>query len=200
MMRVRAWMAAVAIVTGTSATLGLLASTPRPDQAENQNSTDRRTSNAEVAKTAEPPLKNEDSGAQATATDTEATSEAPIQDGTGDVVKLELWIAGLGQKGCDVEIKPGHAGCKFRPQTRHIASSGKSVFTFRDVEVRSADRDCGFAITVKEPGQATRTIHRGFRLAASKTEPGANARAQAFTCYLSSPSRLSRAEEATIRR
>src|SRR5262249_39833947 len=36
-------------------------------------------------------------------------------------VKLELRIAGVGRNGCDIEIKPGHAGCKFQVIRHHLA-------------------------------------------------------------------------------
>ncbi len=104
-------------------------------------------------------------------------------------VQLDLAIAGLvkGGKGCDVEIKPGHGGCKFRPVAQHVGSDGKARILIKDVVSQSADRDASFSITIREPGQAERTVLRGLRLPAT---PGATA--QYLPCYLSSPSRIAR--------
>jgi hypothetical protein len=118
-------------------------------------------------------------------------TEKPEGPGAGSklhTVKLELAIAGLrnGGPGCDVEIKPGHAGCKFRPITQHVSPGGYATIVVKDVQTRNADRDCTFAITIREPGQAERTVHRGLRL----KPPGAPS--QVLTCYLSSPSRIAR--------
>jgi hypothetical protein len=107
-------------------------------------------------------------------------------------VRLDVWIRGLTKDGCDVEIKPGGAGCKFQPQTHHVGIDGKLNVEMKDVEVRSADRDCTFAITIREPGQPVRTMFRGLRISATP-EKGSS---PLLTCYLSSPSRLARANEA----
>ena len=114
---------------------------------------------------------------------------------TVHVVKLKLAIAGLSAKGCDVEIKPGHAACKFEKKTQHVTSMGKVEVVLKDVETQSADRDCTFAITIREPGQAERTVRRGFRLNAVR---GAE---QSLDCLLNSPSRIARVNtpEATKR-
>jgi hypothetical protein len=104
------------------------------------------------------------------------------------VVELDLKIAGLGKKGCDIEIKPGNSGCKFKPVTQHIEADGKATIKFKDIETQSADRDCTFAITVHEPGQAEKTVKRGLRLKSPGT-PG-----QSLNCFLSSPSKIARAE------
>ena len=82
-------------------------------------------------------------------------------------------IAGLGRNGCDVEIKPGNASCKFRAlnengaeSRQHVTSAGKATLDLLDIELRGADRTCSVAITVLEPGQPAKTIYRGFRLSA----------------------------------
>jgi hypothetical protein len=105
------------------------------------------------------------------------------------VVEVDLKIAGLGRKGCDVEIKPGNSGCKFKAVTQHIEADGKATIKFKDIETQSADRDCTFAITVHEPGQAEKTVKRGLRLK-SPGNPG-----QSLNCFLSSPSKIARAEK-----
>jgi hypothetical protein len=112
---------------------------------------------------------------------------------TGRTVRLELVIAGLGAKGCDVVVKPASPACAFRSETplpTHVSSRGYASVVLRDVSTQSADRDCTFAITIREPGQGERTVRRGLRLA---SKPGSSG--QVFTCYLSSPSKLARAEE-----
>ena len=105
-------------------------------------------------------------------------------------VSLRLNIAGLGRAGCDVEVKPAHAGCTFRPRVQHVGSDGKIRIDLDDVRSTGADRDCSFAITIREPGHADKTVRRGFQLAAPVA--GRPAVVQPFDCYLSSPSLLAR--------
>jgi hypothetical protein len=124
-------------------------------------------------------------------------------------IELNLVIAGLGAEGCDVEVKPGNASCKFRPvygkrgeSRQHVANDGRAKLELRDVELRGADRTCTVAITVREPKQSARTFYRGFRLA-PRPETAATpkpASGQAFTCYLSSPSKLARSDESRTRK
>jgi hypothetical protein len=153
---------------------------------------------------------------KAQAIETERANKAPDEEGpkaprtTIASIELNLVIAGLGTEGCEVEIKPGNASCKFRPiygkrgeGRQHVASDGRTKLELRDVELRGADRTCTVAITVKEPKQTARTFYRGFRLAGAKQEPAANARPSsgpAFTCYLSSPSKLAKADESRMRK
>ena len=111
-------------------------------------------------------------------------------------VTLDLAIDGLGAGGCDIEIKPGHAGCQFKPVTYHLASA-KAAIDLDDVRTTSVDHDCVFAITIREPGQQPRTVHRGLRL--SKPTPGRLTPGQSLTCYLRSPSKLARANETRTR-
>jgi hypothetical protein len=110
-------------------------------------------------------------------------------------VKLVFAIAGLGSRGCDIEIRPGHPGCQFRPVTRHLSYEGKAEVVLDDVRTTSADRDCAFAIIVREPGHPPRTFHRGLRLDAS--QPSAP---PTLSCYFSSPSRIAGATEMRSRR
>lgn len=108
----------------------------------------------------------------------------------GHRVKLDLKIAGLTSKGCDVEIKPAHAGCKFQPRVEHVDSKGMLMVELDDVESLNADRDCTFAITIREAGQSEKTWRRGLRLNATTNV------AQTLPCFLSSPSKLARTMEA----
>ncbi|MDR3636447.1 MAG: hypothetical protein P4L84_21770 [Isosphaeraceae bacterium] len=113
-------------------------------------------------------------------------------------VSLELRIAGLGRDGCDIEIKPGHPGCRFEKITQHVDSDGKQTVVIKDVECRNANRDCSFAITVKEPGQPDSTVRRGFRVAAP--DPDRPAQSPSFACFINSPSKVARAAAERTRR
>jgi hypothetical protein len=102
-------------------------------------------------------------------------------------IALNLVIAGLGRDGCDVEIRPANPGCKFRDVApQHVPSAGKATINLRDVELRGADRTFTMSITVREPGQAPKTIYRGFRLASRPAPPVAKNTIPSVTCYLSS--------------
>lgn len=115
--------------------------------------------------------------------------EKPDSDAKGRTVKLQLVIGGLGAGGCDVEVKPGNAACRFKKQRLHVASDGKLTFVFREVEVRSVDRNCTFAITMSEKGQAPKTVYRGFRMVAPSAD-SPRGDSQSFTCFMSSPSKV----------
>ncbi len=119
---------------------------------------------------------------------TPATAESKEPATPAHQLKLELLIAGLGRGGCEVEVKPGNRSCRFKPQAQHVESKGKVSFQFKDIEVRASDRNCTFAITVREAGKESKTIYRGFRLPAKVT--AASALNQTFTCYMNSPSKL----------
>lgn len=125
------------------------------------------------------------------------TGHAPAADAPPVVntVNLELRIAGLGQGGCEIEIKPANAGCKFEPIRRKVERGvvgGISKLPTIPIVAESlcADRDCAFAITIKEPDQAPRTFPRHLRLqvpTAEKPTP-----VQPWTCYLTTPSLASK--------
>jgi hypothetical protein len=106
-------------------------------------------------------------------------------------VELRLLIAGLGSGGCDVEVKPGHAGCKFRPQSGHVSSQGVKVLEINDLQMTGADRDCAFAITITEPGHPIRTVHKGLYLRTHDAK---------LDCWLSSPSKLASAKDAETKK
>jgi hypothetical protein len=166
-MQGRSWMAALTVASAMIAVLEIVPSA-RADEPK---------TTTKIA--AKPEKKAESKKAK-------ATPSAPTY-----VVRLDLKIAGLSGKGCDVEIKPGNAGCKFKAVTQHIDSDGTASVKFKDVETESADRDCTFAITVREPGQAEKTVKRGLRLKA----PSPDSPAQSLDCFLSSPSKIARAEQ-----
>lgn len=100
------------------------------------------------------------------------------------LVKLKLRIAGLGPGGCQVEIKPGHPGCKFQPLTQRVQSDGALDVDLKDVRTVNADRDCTFAILIREPGKPVRTERRGLRVS-STVEKG---QLLSLDCYISAPS------------
>jgi|SRR6185312_9400725 hypothetical protein len=113
-------------------------------------------------------------------------------------VGLELAIAGLGDSGCDVEVKPGHAGCKFRTVKQHVGRSGLAKLILKDVEATGTDHDCALTITIKEPGHPDKTIQRGLRL--SPHEEGKPRVTPTLTCYVSSPSKIAQVEQEKVRR
>ncbi len=116
-------------------------------------------------------------------------------------VNLVMQISGLGAEGCEIEIQPGHPGCKFEPLTRRIERVPVGSVVKLDtipIEARStsADRDCSFAITIREPGQPPRTFRRGIRLSDSAASDEAK-KAQVLRCYLSTASLAARDAAAT---
>jgi hypothetical protein len=194
-MRARSWMAALALIVGTSIAVGraMPASSPVDDNGQGQH-----------------PLNDPPAARSRTADPKPA--EQPIK-----AIVLNLEIAGLSREGCDVDVKPGNASCRFqainmtrtggklvraKDGAQHVSSVGHAVLELQNVELRGADRTCTVAITVRESGQAPKTVYRGFRLP-PRQESGAQASANqvpAFTCYLSSPSKVANGEQSRIRK
>lgn len=107
-------------------------------------------------------------------------------------VNLQLRIAGLRADACEVEIKPGHPGCQFTTITRRVTRSDAAGTLDLPIVARSigADRDCSFAITVREPGQPPKTYRRGVRLSpATASQPTPS---QTLKVYLNAPSLAAR--------
>jgi hypothetical protein len=195
-MRARSWMAACALIAATSIAMGRAMPVQSPTPNEGQGQTQQpeplkpRTPAAESKPPATPP----------------------------QTVLLNIEIAGLGADGCDVEVKPGNASCRFRasraaadanrPTARskegllHVSSEGHAILELKDVELRGADRVCTVAIKVFEPGQPPKTVYRGFRMAPKPvTGPSVAASAvPSFTCYLSCPSKVAAIEQAHTRK
>jgi hypothetical protein len=122
-------------------------------------------------------------------------------------VALTLKFEGLSPQGGEVEIKPGNAACRFESikfQTKgHPRSStdGRINLDPIDVETFSADRDCSFAITLKEPGLPEKKVRRILRI--TPTPDGKPAPPQLLTCFISSTSLnppVARKEEETKRK
>ena len=168
-MRARSWMAALALIGVTSILIGrgLSAKGPgsaqKPDQAKNQEKPQPMPLTTEVQK-------------------------PKPSDSNFTRVQLNLVVAGLGREGCDVEVKPANAGCRFRaPSPQHISSGGQAKVELKDVEIRGADHTCTVAITIREPGQTPKTVYRGFRLTNPRSgSPSATSSIPSFPCYLSS--------------
>jgi hypothetical protein len=143
-------------------------------------------------------LAEDDKPATAPAPKAEKPADAPTRSGAkaenadapakGRSVELELRIGGLGEQGCDVEVKPGNASCHFKKQTQHVASEGKLTLVIKEVELRGVDRNCTFAIILREKGQSPKTVYRGFRMAAATD--ATSERTESFTCFMSSPSKV----------
>ena len=194
-MRARSWMATLALIAGTSIAVGraLPASSATDDQGQRQ-------------------AKQADRPAPMSSTSDPKPADKPIK-----VILLNLKIAGLGREGCEVEVKPGNASCRFqtinltrtggkmvraKDGAQHVSSIGDAVLELQNVELRGADRTCTVAITVRESGQAPKTVYRGFRLP-PRPEAGAQAAADpvpTFTCYLSSPSKVANASQSQTRK
>jgi hypothetical protein len=118
-------------------------------------------------------------------------------------VNLDVQISGLGRAGCEIEIRPGHPACQFRPIAATIRpEDSRDPLKLRTIAIDArslgADRDCSFSITVKEPGQPPKTFRRGVRLAA--TEPGKPTPTQSLRCYLNTAAIAAKDKPATPRR
>lgn len=168
-MRARSWMAALALMGATTFLIGRVLSAQAPSGSQE-------------------PAKNQQSGEHARdgsagkAADGSKSARSHSSKSQFPTIQLNLVIAGLGTEGCEVEVKPANASCKFRPSAaEHVPSDGRATIKLRDVELRGADRTCTMAITVREPGQPPQTIYRGFRPGSSK---GGNV--PSYTCYVSS--------------
>lgn len=181
-MRVRSWMAALAL---TAAAVPIGRGLSAWGQGTTQSSAPAKASREKAAT---------DTGKTRGETKPIAATEKTSARSNLPTIQLNLAIAGLGIKGCDVEVKPANAGCRFRPTpVTHIPSGGKTSINLREVEIRGADKMCTVAITVREPGQPPQTIYRGFRV--SSIKPGT---VPSFSCFVSS--RIAGSESRTLRK
>jgi hypothetical protein len=182
-MQIRSWTATLVLVAGTTALLGLAASAQK-------TSADQASAEAGSPVAPKPAIKPAE-----TSPSRDAKSEASRMH----CLELNLIIAGLGQQGCEIEVKPGNRGCRFQAQRKHVGAKGEARFLFKDIELRGAEHNCTFAITLEESKQAPRTIYRGFRVIPRGTT-GASTVTSAipsFTCYMNAPSKLARLEHAS---
>ena len=136
------------------------------------------------------------SGSAAHAADTPASTPAPAIAPAVGLVQVSLRITGVGPEGCEVEIKPAHAGCEFKPIKKKVGPNGIETLEAFEVRSKSPDRDCSFSITLKEAGKEPLVIKRGLRLETPKAD-GTLVR-QDFLCLLRSPS-LAGKDDATRR-
>jgi hypothetical protein len=117
-------------------------------------------------------------------------------------VNLQIQVLGVEADGCTVEIRPGHGDCKFTPVTRKVQPTGGAPVKLDTIALdcvsTHADRDCAFAITIKEPGRPPRTYRRGLALKAQAV--GQPVPVQSFPCVLSTPSLASKDDPTTKRR
>ena len=133
-------------------------------------------------------------------------AEAPARAADTPVVNrvnLQLQITGLRDDGCTIEIKPGHPACQFDKVIKRISpGQGGETLTLEpislDAKSSGADRDCSFAITIKEPGQPPKTFRRGVRL--STRSAGEPAPVQNLKVYLNAPSVASKGDSSKARR
>ena len=130
-----------------------------------------------------------------------ATAEAGGTPPVKQKVVLQIRIDGLTPgSGAQLVIKPGHRACKFA----EIVYPFKGEANIKDippidVESLSADRDCSFAITLKEPGQPDKVFRRSLQLAAptaTTSDDAAGVKPQVLQCYLSSHSVAAKAAAA----
>ena len=194
-MRARSWMAALALIAATSIAVGRAMPAASPKDAPGQGPPQQVDRSAPRSQSSEP-----------------KPTDQPIK-----VVLLNLEIAGLGREGCDVEVMPGNASCKFRvinmtrdegklvrgkEGAQHVTSAGHAVLELQNVELRGADRTCTVKITVHESGQSPKTVYRGFRLPARPEAPAqvTASPVPTFTCYLSSPSKVANVEQSRARK
>ncbi len=194
-MRARSWMAALALIAGTSIIVGraLPASSPTEDNGQGQ------------------PQQVGPSAARAHTSERKPVEE-PIKS-----VLLNLEIAGLGREGCDVEVTPANPSCKFgvinlsrdgdklargKEGAQHVSSAGHAVVELQNVELRGADRTCTVKITVHESGQPPKIVYRGFRVPARTGAAATTTAGQtlSFTCYLSSPSKMANVAQPHLRK
>lgn len=113
------------------------------------------------------------------------------ESGVVNKVVLELQIQGLSKEGCVIEITPGHPGCQFK-KVRYKVDNPRVLLQPIEVTSLSADLDCSFAITIKEPGMPPQTFRRGLRL--NKPQSAEQKPESKLTCFLATPSMAQQAK------
>jgi hypothetical protein len=196
-MRVRSWMAALALIAGTSIAVGRAMPAPTIIPEPGQG----------PAPQADPAA-----GGSQTQSAKPKASEEVIKS-----IFVNLEIAGLGRDGCDVEVMAANPSCKFgvinvkrdgdklvrvKDGAQHVSSVGHAIVELQNVELRGADRTCTVKIKVNEAGQPQKTVYRGFRIP-DRTRAGATAapdQSLSFTCLLSASSKVATAEQSRSRK
>ena len=179
-MQNRSWTATLVLVAGTSVLLGLAARAQKTSADQAPPEAGSQVAPKPAARPAE----------------TSPSREAKGEGSHMHCLELNLIIAGLGQEGCEIEVKPGNRGSRFQAQHKHVGAKGEAHFLFKDIELRGADHNCTFAITLEEKKQASRTIYRGFRVVPRGAAAGTTVATAvpSFTCYMNAPSKLARLE------
>jgi hypothetical protein len=183
-MRARSWMAALALTAAASVPIGrgLSAWGQGPTQASGAAKSTQGKSSPDPGKVGD-----------TSKPDAAAGKKKPVGSNFPTMC-LDLSVEGLGAAGCDVEVKPANAGCRFQAvPAKHVPSYGKASVTLRDVEIRGADKMCTVAITVRQPGQPTVTVYRGYRV--SSLKPGT---VPTFPCFVSA--RIASSDSKSVRR
>ena len=101
-------------------------------------------------------------------------------------VKLNIRLDGtMDDSGTELVIKPGNPASRFREITYPVRRDGniQDIPPF-DVETLSADRDCSFAIILKEPGRPDKVFRRSLQIVPSASLT--TGKPQVLQCYLSS--------------
>ena len=102
-------------------------------------------------------------------------------------VKLSLHLEGMAREGGEVRIKPGHPGCRFKEISFRLTDQPRDSYGMInlapfEVETISADHDCAFAITLKEPGKPDKTVRRNLLLVPD--DDGRATAPQKMTCFV----------------
>jgi hypothetical protein len=196
-MRVRSWMAALALIVGTSIGVGLAI----PAASATKEPVQGLATQVEASK-----------GSSRVETTKPKPTDEPIKS-----ILLRVEIAGLGREGCDVEVAPGNPSCKFsvanlksegdklvrgKDGVQHVSSVGHAAVELRNVEIRGADRTCTVKITVRESGLPAKVVYRGFRIPAQNqtAESAASGQSLSFTCMLSAASKLANIDQTRARK
>jgi hypothetical protein len=102
-------------------------------------------------------------------------------------VKLSLHLEGIAREDGEVTIKPGHPGCRFKEISFRLSDQPRDTYGMInlapfEVETISADRDCAFVITLKEPGKPDKTVRRN--LLVLPNADGSPSAPQKLTCFV----------------
>lgn len=130
--------------------------------------------------------------------------QTPDSDAVKNRITLMLQISGLGQEGFELEIRPAHPGCQFEPvifgneERLPLGAVARVNPIVLDVASTGADRDCSFAITIREPKKPPRTFLRGLRLTPPTGEEVLPTKT--LRCYLSATALAAKDDPAKKRR